>query len=472
MRYYKRVIWTFVSLFVVVMTTYAQGQCDIDVDAIVQRVTEDCADIAENEVCYGNRDVSVTPRLNTVDFVFANPGDRADLYNITSLVVDSVDPSENTWGVAQMRLQVGSETGLQDVTMLLFGSFDVENAVERTATVEMQVLSFQKSVHRDPNPQSDILENVESRTLFTAVGRLEDSTWLRVENMETGVVGWVENLGLQLVDESRSVGLLPVQMPDEPYYGAMQAFYFENGSSNIGCDSVASDGLIIQTPEGQARISLLINEVSIELIGAQSDDGGGNTTFVDANIGNGSGMAVNVINGEANLETVDGTQTVTSGQQSSIPLSIERVPVGAPSEPTDVDLTTVDIRPLLPAVTSSSNTSDDSSTSINVQDNASNGDDSSASTVNITGNGSGTSADNSTTTNGGGITVDTENPFDNPDPDLPGSVDEINAANQPPPEPEEPFLFSQGNRLAFGIAVIAACLVLIGIIWNNRRTGE
>lgn len=487
---------TFLLIFSV-WSVHAQGECAFDISSVINRVTEECAGIAENEVCYGNRDVNATPRLNTIDFVFENPGDRADLYNIQSLVVNAVDTSEDTWGVAQMRLQIGSETGLQDVNLLLFGRFDIENAVPNSDDLALQVRSFQQIMYREPNTSSGVLHTLEAGSLLTGVGRLEDSTWLRVEDVLTHIVGWVENTGINLVDESRSIGLLPVQEASSPYYGAMQAFYFENGTSNLGCDNLESDGLIIQTPEGEARISLLINEVSIELTGSEwvdDEDQGGGTAFVQANPRSSDGMSVNVVNGEATVETETGIQTVESGQQSSIPITVDLRPRGEPSAPREVDLGNINIQTFLPIVrnpftnnnnanNNASNSGNGSTTGVTVPNITNSGSDNSGSStgsvdINVNGsttgdgdgNGSGNNSSDSSSTGSstGGVTVDTSNPF-SVNPDLPGSVDEVTGVNQPPPVEDDPAFITQGNIIALSIATIAAFILIFFIVGYTRR---
>lgn len=498
MRFIQWGEWVILLVLINVSVSFVQAQqtCDIDVGTIIQRVTDECADMDENEVCYGNRDVMAQPRINTINFVFEQPGDRADLYNITSLVVTSVDTSDDQWGVAQMRLQVGSENGSRDVTMLLFGRFEIENAVENTATVRIRMISFQQDMHQRPDLTSPVLATVESHVLLDAVGRLADSSWLRVENPENGIVGWIENAGLELVNSADSIGLLPVQDPDVPYYSAMQAFYFENGSSDLGCDTIASDGLLIQTPEGQARISLLINEVSIELMSTQLDDSPtGSTAFIQADSDQSQSMSVDVIDGQAQLETAEGSIVVNTGQQSAIPLSIDRAPDGAPSSPIERDPSTNPVQALLPLLapesdnagtdnrsnannTTVTNTGNNSSSGIasdtgTVQDNGGIAQNSEAASSGNRPNDVPSSASNSQNSANNSNTRNEEldsNPFENPNPDLPDSVDDI--LNPPETVPRENPILSQGNIVALGIAIITGCIVLIGIIWNHRRPNQ
>ncbi len=252
----------------------------------------------------------------------------------------------------------------------------------------------------------------------------------------------------------------------------------------------------IQTPEGEARISLLINEVSIELTGGErvgEDEEGGGTAFLQANPQSGEGRSVNVVNGSATVETENGMQTVESGQQSTIPISINLSPSGEPREPTDVDLSNINIQPFLPTVrnpftgnnNNNNGSGDEGSVSIDIPNNTGSGSgsngssDGSSTGVNVigsstgdsSGNGSGNNTQNSSSTGSstGNTTVDTSNPFEN-NPDLPGSVDEATGVLQPQQVEEEQVSFiTQGNIIALSIAVIAAFLFISFIVSYTRR---
>ncbi|MGJ3239195.1 MAG: hypothetical protein ACFE0Q_10860 [Anaerolineae bacterium] len=476
-----------------VWSTQAQNACDIDVDRIIQRVTDACTNIGENEVCYGNRNVNAVPRINTIDFVFDAPGDRVGLSNIRSLVVDAIDTSEDNWGVAQMRLLLGSESGARDINMLLFGDFEIENAVSATSQLELRVITMQMAIYREPLLSSAEIDRVPSNTILTAVARLEDNSWIRVENPQTRVIGWIENNGFVLSDEALSLGILPIQDASTPYFGAMQAFYFENGQSNIGCDTVESDGLLIQTPEGTARVSLLINEVSIELLGGRNEAGEneGGTALIQANPL--SGMSVNVVQGQATVTTEEGEQVIERGQQSSIPISVDLRPSGAPSVPAPSEPGTVNIAPLVPAV-SPANVNNNNNTStgtigINTNGNGSgNNDDggtSTGTTVNpsSTGssgdggnnsNGSSTSGDtnnSSSTGNNSGGSNNGNNPDTRPDhsngtaPDLPGDIGTEQSQNTGAFQG----LGEQGNIIALGVTLTGGLSFILFLVWYTRR---
>jgi hypothetical protein len=477
----RKIILAILLLAIGIYSSNAQEQCALDLDEIVARVTEECADIRENQVCYGNRNVQARQRINTVDFVFENPGDIIDLSNVESLFVSEIDPSTNEWGVAQLRLQVSGEQGNQDMTMLLFGAFNIQNAVENTPTVEVSVRTRTAIIYTAPDVTSVALEDLHTGTVLVAVGRLDNSLWLHVENRASGRIGWITADSVQAVNARSSIGVLPIQTADTSYYGAMQAFYFSNGTSDIGCNNLASDGLLIQTPEGVARVSLLINEVSIELTGGGAGVSG--TAFVQASPDSETGMQVNVVQGQAEVQTSGGTpQVVNAGQQSSIPLSPELQPSGAPSAPIVVDLSNINIQPLMPTFNTTDNTStsntgvgDGSSVDLNPSDNGSGqgnggtGVGNGSSIITGGGNGAGNSGSSGNTGTGGGIIVTSGNGNGASSPNIPTSLDEMERAQQAANNPQT---WTQGNIIALTLAIIAAVLIIGGIVFftmNSKR---
>lgn len=504
MTKFRTLISSLFLFIIAVWSTQAQSQCAFDVEDIIARVSTECANIDANQVCYGNRNVTATPQLNVNmnDFIFNNPGDLVSLSSIQSLVVDSVNAQDNTWGVAQMRLLVGSGQGLQDVNMLLFGEFDVRNAVENTDTVELRVRVRLKNIHSLPDAQSDVLETIEANAVLTGLERLDDTSWLRVENTDTGVVGWTESAGVETIDEAQSIGILPVQEANTPYFGAMQAFYFENGNSDIGCDNVESDGLIIQTPEGQARVSLLINEVSIELVGTRNTAGENESgrAFIQADPSSPLGMSVNVLGGQATVQTDTESEpvSVVAGERTSIPISVNlNVPgsfisaSGAPQAPVSFDTSSINVAPLLPVINNNSTSNSSGSSTINIGSNptgSNNNTGSQSGSVNVN---FGTNSGNTSDTSSGSNTVSSsgsdnssqtsffpsnssstgDNTVGNSSSSTNSSIIGSTSSQNTSQNTVNPgFGFGeQGNAIAAGIAIVGAIVLLGFIIWSAKQ---
>lgn len=491
MRKFRAIISILFLLILAVWSTQAQSECAFDVEDIIARVASECEGIDANQVCYGNRNVTATAQDNVEDFIFNSPGDLVNLSSIQSLIVDSVNADDNTWGVAQMRLLVGNGQGLHDVNMLLFGEFDVRNAVEPSDKVDLVVQVREKTIHDLPNLQSDVLNTVAQNDILIGLERLEDTSWLRVENPATGIVGWVERAGVNAVNTAQSVGLLRVQDATSPYFGAMQAFYFENGSSDLGCDNVESDGIIIQTPEGQARISLLINEVSVELVGSRNQAGINESgrAFIQADPSSPQGMSVNVLDGAATILTGNNSEPVqvVAGERTSIPISVNLnipggiFPSGAPANPVAFDASSVNVASLLPAVNNGNSGNGSGSVNFNFNSGSTGntsgsssggGNNSSSSSGSSTGNNNNSTGSNNsggspiftTTGSGSGNNNNTNSSSSSSSGSSSGSSS-TTGSTQPA---NRNFGFGeQGSVIAVATAVVAAIIVLLFLILST-----
>jgi SH3 domain-containing protein len=360
---------------------YAPEDCNIDTAEIIEVVEEVCTGIGENQVCYGNFDVGADVLEDVLldddfDFNFENPGDLADLADIESLFLSALNPEEDIWGIAQMRLVTASASGAQELNLLLFGDVEITNAVEATLIVEVKVGIYSSNIRNLPSSSAFVLQSVTAGTLLEAVGRLEDNSWVRVRT-ETGAIGWVASALIDPVNEDESITDLEVQDDSSPYFGPMQAFYFEQGSASA-CGNVTSDGLLIQTPQGTARVNVSINGVNIELVPGQT----GATALVQ---GGDLGMTISMVEGASYVEA-GGTEYYLDPREATTIAD-----GGEPTFPSIYDIGTISNLPTLSLVT----TTDPLAPIADSDSTATNGD-----------TGGGTTDEGGTTTDGGGTTTD------------------------------------------------------------------
>ena len=348
--YLFSVLAAVLSLGLVTISASAQDEaaeegitCEVDIVDIMDEVEQVCTGIGRDQVCYGNVEVNAIPRQQQIDLNFDNPGDSADVSLIRSLYLSALDVANDSWGIAQMRLLANlTQQRPEEVTLLLFGDVSVEDTTEPRVEVEVTVnQDFAARIRNVPSINSLVIDVAEPGENVMAVGRLADNSWIRIKEDDLGRVGWVA-AELLLLDGIDLESLI-VDAADTPYFGAMQAFLFESGASNA-CGSTISDGLLIQTPEGVARLTLLINEVSIELLGAD----GGATALVEANPS--TGMNINMLNGAANV-TLDGnTVLVDTNTGVNVPLDANLSPVGSVSSANNTNVSTVQGVVLLPLI--------------------------------------------------------------------------------------------------------------------------
>lgn len=102
---------------------------------------------------------------------------------------------------------------------------------------------------------------------------------------------------------------------------AMEAFYFSSGVGSAACNE-AESGIIINTPEGVGTVSLIANDVTIEL---------GSTAFLTAEPDD--LMTIALLEGQASVTAEDVTQEFEGGYQVTVPINEELEAIGPPSEP-------------------------------------------------------------------------------------------------------------------------------------------
>jgi hypothetical protein len=331
-RYSLRTIWLLLLLLLlstVVPVSAQDDGCPVDVQLALEQSQGICVNIGTDQVCYGNLHVTAEPQPEVEQFLFEQPGDREDVIVVRSLSLSAMDPETNAWGIAHMRLLVNS-AALEpaEVRLVLFGDVDLENQAENRKLLNVTVtVRDYINVRQFPYNGAGIVTTLAPGDTVTAIGRLADSSWLRLETEEDGVVGWVL---ASLVTVDGDPDTLTPESATVPFYSPMQAFLYSSGDTS-SCTSAPSSGLLIQTPEGQARVTFLINEVSIDLVSGQT----GSTAFIEAQPED--NMAVTVLQGSVSVTVGDIGYTAIAGSQITVPLGPDLSPTGSPTMPQPFD---------------------------------------------------------------------------------------------------------------------------------------
>ena len=331
-RYVPHLVWGLLVLTLLLTGSPAiavDHGCPVDVQLALEQSRAVCVNIGSDQVCYGNWQVSAEPQPQVNHFLFEQPGDLADVVNVRSLALSAMRPETNVWGIAHMRLLVSS-TASQPTTvrLVLFGDVAVANSMEVRETLRGTIHSPDGiDVHQFPVPSAAVLTTLAPNAPVTTIGRLEDSSWLRIETEEEDVVGWVRSEWVTVDGELES---LRAETATAPYYGPMQAFLYSSTDTG-SCTSAPSDGMLIQTPEGEGRVTFLINEVSIDLISSQN----GSTAFLQAQPE--GDMAVSVLEGAATVSFGDVEYTATGGNQIIVPLTADLAPAAPPGRPQTIN---------------------------------------------------------------------------------------------------------------------------------------
>jgi hypothetical protein len=302
--------------------------CPVIVQSAMDATNQSCTDMGQDQACYGHVMVNAVPYSGSGTLTFAEPGDIADVISLRSLRLSAMDVESGIWGLARMELRANTPRPVaENVTVLMFGDVDVNNAIEPSSVLDATVsVPDYVNVRLWPSEKGGVLGTLAPDQSVRVVGRLTDSSWLRVELPDSGAFGW---LYAPLLTVTGDVETLPVEKADTPHYGPMKAFYFQDHPTDEeieGCATVPPSGLLIQTPEGAGQVTFLINEVDIRI---------GSTVFFQAQpLGD---MTISTIEGAARIQ-VNGVQsTAFAGTQVRIPLDENLSPIGSPTSPEPYD---------------------------------------------------------------------------------------------------------------------------------------
>jgi hypothetical protein len=304
-------------------------------------VTEqECGETGTNQACYGYLVLEAEPQPGLTDFVFEQPGDIVNVTDVQNLRLSSMDTETGRWGVALMQIEANLlPDQIDDVTFVLFGDVEVGSALHllRVTTAE------DVNIRSEPAVTSEIVGTLLRRQTAVANGRLEDNSWLRVQIPDgVGRTGWVlaELLrpsgdldSLDVIDPSLAISTADDGL--RPEFGPMQAFYFKTGIDDAPCAEAPNSGLLIQTPEGVAEVTLWMNEVVIHMNA---------TAYIQAEPG--GDMSINVIEGTVEVEAQGQTHTAVAGTQVIIPIDEDLTAAGPPSAPQPYDSQDVEAIPI------------------------------------------------------------------------------------------------------------------------------
>jgi hypothetical protein len=228
----------------------ADAACPEIVTRAMASTDANCVQTGRNQVCYGNVSLDVVPQTGVDSLNFDSPGDIIDLASLQSLNLSTMNTETQEWGVALMAVQANLPDSLpgQNVTILLFGNVQVENA-----------------------PTDD---------------------------------------------------------------GSF-AFFFQSGVGDAPCAEAPDSGILVQTPDGAGEVQFTANGVDIQL---------GSTAYLQAQ--SSADMAINVVEGAAEVTAQNVTRTVVAGTRTSVPLDANRQPAGPPSPPIPYESAKLQVLPV------------------------------------------------------------------------------------------------------------------------------
>ncbi len=334
----RRLLLVMALLMVAVPQADAQSPpastCPQLVTLALEATDQSCTQLGTNQACYGHVRIEALPRFGVSALNFEREGDVAQLHDIQTFRLSSMDPETGMWGVALLKVMAYLQYAApESVTFLLFGDVALENSAAPFTTLEVSVRpGFYANARINPHPSAGVLAVLSPGQVVQARARTEDSAWLLVELPENRRLGWVFADVLSVEDPIED---LVVADGTSTFYGPMQAFTMESGKNDAPCPESPESGLLIQTPEGVAEITLLVNEITIDMQA---------TAFLQAQPDN--EFSIMVVDGWAEVEVDGHRQPVFAGTRVTVPLSATGTPSGMPSAPEPYDLAALQSLPV------------------------------------------------------------------------------------------------------------------------------
>jgi hypothetical protein len=212
--------WFILFCIAPVMALAQNADCPQIVQQALDAADQACQSTGRNQACYGNIDLTAQPQPDVPSFSFNKVGDVVDVADLQSLVLSPMDESAGKWGVALLRLQADIPDTLpgQNVTFLLFGDVEIDNAVAPDDTTQhpMQAFYLRTGTNDSPcdeAPESGLLvqtpEGVEEVTFnVNGVDVQMGSTVLFQADADNGMtVSTLEGAAFVAVDDG--VQLIP-----------------------------------------------------------------------------------------------------------------------------------------------------------------------------------------------------------------------------------------------------------------------
>jgi len=348
MKPLRKLYWLAFALFISASAvTLAQDEtCPVIVRTALAATDAACADTGRNQACYGNINLQAEPQPGIADFSFTEPGDLVDVAGVQTLTLSPLVQEENTWGVALMKLQANLPDTLpgQNVTFLLFGDVEIQNAVTSNVegaapaasdgvTLEVQINNMVPLIESLDGSSTAMPRMLNAGTTVTADGYFELAQMIHV-TLEDGTQGWLPAAMVQVQGDVSTLpaidptGMLPQAeaAAPAPEFAPMQAFYFKSGANDAPCEEAPDSGILIQTPEGAGKIDLVVNDAKVTL---------GSTGYFQAQAG--GEMTIAVVEGEGIVEAEGTSVTVPAGSLARVPLDENLSASGAPEGPEPYD---------------------------------------------------------------------------------------------------------------------------------------
>jgi uncharacterized protein YgiM (DUF1202 family) len=334
--------FTLMTLFTFLSVTVVIGQ--VDCLSLIERtivdVNEFCADIGDNQACYGNGNIlaEFSPEVDSNEFT--QSGDRVDLSRMTGLELSSDRANMTQWGVALMRVKANDSD--EHASMIVVGDVQIENKGSGITLLPVTVLQ-NMNLRSGPSTNFAVVTTLASGQEIAAMGINDGGDWLRVVLADGETVGWAFGNLVTVHGDVNELNVMDASISDGSSH-PMQGFFFDSILEHRDCIDAPPNGIFIQSPKRAGVVDFTINQTNLE---------GSATFFVQHTLHEETRhMQIDILEGSLIISTVFDSISIPAGGQALIPLTEQALPSDNPitlKPYTNPKVTTIKtLLPLLP----------------------------------------------------------------------------------------------------------------------------
>jgi len=271
------IVFVSLALFSIAQIAAAQssGDCPALAEQALQEVANNCAIPGRSSTCYGYPLVEVTGWDEADVPNFSEPGDRADLLELSSILSSPLDVEAGEWGIAVTNIQANLPIGMpgQGGVFISMGDVTLTNGVTPDEALELPEAALPLTtssaadiynVPPDFGMTQEVVGATANGTTLQADGISADGEWVRIfftseTSLALSAIGWV---ALSAFPDDLDLSSLPTITPDS--LTPMQKFYVTNGTELPGCSEIAPPLLYVQGPE-EIELDFIANDVPIRV---------------------------------------------------------------------------------------------------------------------------------------------------------------------------------------------------------------
>lgn len=315
------------------LTALAQDVCPVIVNTGVETTQTACGGASRNQLCYGNSFLTVTPYEGVTNVHFEQSGDLVSVADVQTLQLGALNLTDETWGVALMKLQANLPDTQpdQNVTLVFFGDVEIENTATGVSVGASISAPNAINVRSGPSTSDSTVASLNPGTRLSVNGRNETGDWVRIKLPDNSGDGWVAAFLLQFDADPAALDIVAA---DTQSYSPMQAFSLRSGVKDASCAEAPDSGVLIQTPPG-ADVAFNINGLGVRP---------GGTIFVQAE--DTDSLLVHALEGSAIVSANERSVIVPAGAAAVISVNEELIAADQPVDSTPYNLDDLQSLPL------------------------------------------------------------------------------------------------------------------------------